>query len=684
MFKLLAIAVFVCIAHRFYAQDDPPEQLREVMISGYHFNDSLMRAPGSIGILTETGLSGNNQTDISQSINTIPGILMQSGALNTNRISIRGIGARTPFGTNKIRAFYGSIPLTSGDSETTIEDLNIENISAIEVIRGPLSSRYGAGLGGAIIISPKFASDDRISISNVYGSFGLMKSNVSIDLKNRSSAHRINYHKLESDGWRENSAYDRESVMVSGELFRKEERRLTYLAGYTSMKAFIPSSVTRESFDNDPQAAAPTWLASKGFEEYWTFIAGLAYDFTIGNFENSTSIFANFKDSNEPRPFDILKQDTHGFGARTQFKDDFKFFGKDAQLLFGAEYFRDRMEAVTFENLYLENPGNGSLQGERLSDVNQIRTLVNGFAQLKMSITGKFGLQAGMNINKTTFSIENEFPVSSTQNYGYDAIFSPQLSLLYNPTDRLMGYVSASHGFSMPAIEETLTESGQINTSIKPENGYNLEVGTRYYFSERRYFLQVSAYAMKIRDLLVARRVDDDQYVGANAGRTFHRGVEAELNGNLPVADRISINGYLSVSLGKFTFDKFVDRENDYSGHSLPGVPESMAATGITFHCRGFYVAADLTFVDSMPMNDSNLESNDSYRLVNLKAGYRYRFFRNFSGHFSTGINNLFDERYASMILVNATGFDGAQPRFYYPGLPLHVYVNFGFEFRLR
>src|SRR5690606_26590295 len=110
--------------------------------------------PASVGILTAAELHRINNTDNSIAMNMISGVQMQSATFNTNRISIRGIGARTPYGTNKIRAFFGNIPLTSGDSETTIEDLDIENLQQVEIIKGPLSSVYGAGLGGAILLTP--------------------------------------------------------------------------------------------------------------------------------------------------------------------------------------------------------------------------------------------------------------------------------------------------------------------------------------------------------------------------------------------------------------------------------------------------------------------------------------------------------------------------------------------------
>jgi iron complex outermembrane receptor protein len=367
-------------------------RLPEIIVSSLHINDSLLNAPASIGILSDKDLQRNNLSDIAPAMNKTSGVLMQSGAYNTNRISIRGIGARTPFGTNKIRAFYGNIPLTSGDSETTIEDLNIENLQQVEIIKGPLSSLYGAGLGGAILLSPKMKRDhgSAAAISTTYGSFGLAKTNIDFSSNSRSASVNINYHKLDSDGWRQNSAYHREGETISGELFRKENSKLTYLANYTYLKAYIPSSINKEIFDNNPSAAAPTWLASKGFEQYKTYLAGLGYEWKVfGGLKNSTSIFVNAKNSHEPRPFDILNQNTVAYGARTQFSGGFTLRSLKSDFIFGMEYFRDHFDGSTFENLYQENNGNGSLQGEQLSAAEQKRNFYNAFAQLRIQIVKK-------------------------------------------------------------------------------------------------------------------------------------------------------------------------------------------------------------------------------------------------------------------------------------------------------
>lgn len=206
------------------------ENLKEVVISPLHINNNLLNTPASIGILSKKDLLQNNTTDITTVINTIPGVFMQSSNFTTTRISIRGIGARTTYGTNKIRAFYGSIPLTSGNSETVIDDIDLENINQIEIIKGPLSSVYGAGLGGAILISPQLSKNNGQSagISSVFGSFGLLKNSINYSLDEKEGSLNLNYHNLKTDGWRENSAYKREGITLAGELFRKKNSKLTY------------------------------------------------------------------------------------------------------------------------------------------------------------------------------------------------------------------------------------------------------------------------------------------------------------------------------------------------------------------------------------------------------------------------------------------------------------------------
>jgi iron complex outermembrane receptor protein len=653
------------------------EKLQEIVISSFHINKEIQNTPASIGVLSKKDLLQNNATDITTVINTIPGVLMQSSNLTTTRISIRGIGARTPYGTNKIRAFYGSIPLTSGNSETVIDDIDLENLNQIEIIKGPLSSVYGAGLGGAILISPQLSKNkgQTAGISSVIGSFGLLKNSLNYSLDEKKGSLNISYHNLQTDGWRENSAYNREGITLAGELFRKEKSKLTYFSNYTYLKGFIPSSINKDAFDNNPESGAATWVESKGFKEYKSTLSGLAYDFKINeNLSNSTSVFINYKDSNEPRPFDVLRQYTFAAGARTQFTGNFKIGKTEHNFIAGAEYFRDNYNGNTFQNLYRQNNGQGSLQGDQLTETDQKRRFYNIFGQLRTLLSSEFEIQAGLNYNKTIFDLTN-FTQNINQQYSYDGIFSPQLSFLFKPNSLKTVYFSVSRGFSLPATEETLTSEGTINPNIKPENGYNFELGGKFYFLNKKLYTEIAVYRMEIKDLLVAKRVGDDQYVGLNAGKTFHEGIEISLNHNWQMNRFFSLNSYLAGSLGKYEFKEFVDNGNDYSGNKLTGVPSNKVNAGILLNTNlGIYLNADYQFVDDIPMNDANTAFSDSYKIVNLKTGYRFEVLQNLNCNLAFGINNLTNEKYASLILPNALPVGTSSPRYYYPGLPVNYY----------
>lgn len=653
------------------------QKLKEVVISPFYINTDLQNAPASIGILSKKDLLQNNATDISTVINTIPGVFMQSANFTTTRISIRGIGARTPYGTNKIRAFYGSIPLTSGNSETVIDDIDLQNISQVEIIKGPLSSVYGAGLGGAILLSPQLSKTQgqNAGISTVFGSYGLLKNTLNYSLNEKQGSLNLSYHKLQTDGWRDNSAYNREGITLAGELFKKKNSKLTYFSNYTYLKSFIPSSINKTMFENNPKSGAPTWVASKGYKEYKSTLGGLAYDFKINeNIQNSTSVFINYKDSNEPRPFDILRQYTFAAGARTQFSGSFKIKETENQFITGIEYFSDHYKGNTFENLYQQNNGQGSLQGNQLTENGQKRHFYNIFSQIRTLLSKQFEIQAGLNYNKTVFELEN-YNLSSNQKYSYDGILSPQLSLLFKNSQERTLYFSASRGFSLPATEETLTSNGTINPDIKPESGYNFEAGGKFYFFNKKLYTELAVYRMEIKDLLVAKRVGDDQYVGINAGKTFHEGIEITLKHNWLINSFFTINSYLSGSLGNYEFKEYVDNGNDFSGNKLTGVAANKVNGGLIFNTSlGVYFSADYQFVDEIPLNDANTAYSDAYQIINIKAGYGFKILPSLTTSFAAGINNLTNEKYASLILPNAVAVGNATPRYYYPGLPVNYY----------
>src|SRR6056297_3676638 len=111
---------------------DSITQLDEVILL------DALRKKNTVGITPSEIISARtfqNYSPVSMvpAMNQIPGVFVFSGALNTNRITIRGIGARTLFGTDKLRLYYNDIPVTNGTGSSTIESYDLENLGQIEV-----------------------------------------------------------------------------------------------------------------------------------------------------------------------------------------------------------------------------------------------------------------------------------------------------------------------------------------------------------------------------------------------------------------------------------------------------------------------------------------------------------------------------------------------------------------------
>jgi iron complex outermembrane receptor protein len=113
--------------------------LESITISSELLRHEVFYSPASIGLIQQNRLEQSSGITFVEHLNTVPGVFVSQGAVNTNKITIRGMGSRNPYATNRIKAYYKGIPITSGDGTTEIEDLNITERSKISF----LWFRYG-------------------------------------------------------------------------------------------------------------------------------------------------------------------------------------------------------------------------------------------------------------------------------------------------------------------------------------------------------------------------------------------------------------------------------------------------------------------------------------------------------------------------------------------------------------
>mgnify|MGYP003682974909 CR=1 FL=1 len=663
-----------------------PNALDEVVINGITINQKLKQTTESVTIIPESEINSENTIQLAPILNRVPGVFMQSGSLNTNRITIRGIGARSPFSTANIRAYYADIPLTDGNGESAIEDLELATISRMEIHKGPSSSSYGVGLGGTILLYPEYAKYNASS-ANLYttvGSFGLFRTVAKVSHGGEKANVNLIYSNTHSDGYRENNSLDKATATITSNWFVNDKNELTFIGNYTSLKAFIPSSLNREDFENSPRSAATIWQNARGFEDFKKTLFGINWSHNYNEtYTQKTSVFTSFNNNYEPRPFNILEENTTTFGIRTRLLAEKNYENSSLKWSVGGELFFDDYNAKQFDNLYQDFPdGTGSVAGDVLSNIAENRNYFNLFAEA-IYTRKKLTVSLGLHLNQTKYTVQNQLNASDEEDFTFEAIVSPKFGINYEVSNNFNLFGSVAHGFSTPTTAETLFPNGAFNPDIKAERGWNFEIGSRFHTTNRKLSGSVSIYSMAVSDLLVNRRTATDQNITLNAGRTAHNGVEAAIRYEIFQNDNFILSSYGNASINDFTFKEFTETNANFSGNDLTGVPKSVVNLGVEMiSTKGFYGRLDFQAVGEMPANDENTVYSDAFQLLNGKIGYQNKIGSKFSYNLSIGANNILDESYASQLQVNAFGND-TNARYFYPGLPFNMYGGIQLQYKI-
>jgi iron complex outermembrane receptor protein len=296
-------------------------------------------------------------------------------------------------------------------------------------------------------------------------------------------------------------------------------------------------------------------------------------------------------------------------------------------------------------------------------------------------------MQLGLNFNKTHYDFKDLFNTGSTNKNAkrsFAAVLLPSLDVEYRFHNNNRFFANISRGFSNPSLEETLTPEGVINPDIEQEKGMNYEFGVELLLLQSQLWLNFTAYRMNINDLLVAQRIGEDEFIGKNAGSTRHQGIDLDMNYGIPLSESLKISPFLSYTYSDHSFIEFIDGANDFSGNPLTGVPKHRLNAGLRLaHTSSFYWNNTWQYVSKIPLTDSNILSSDSYSIFNTQLGYRLELSDQFGMGFELGVNNIFNTLYAQSVLINAVGFGGNEPRYFYPGNDRNFYTGIRLFYQL-
>lgn len=668
------------------ADSIPLYRLEGITVTVSRSRDEINRLPYAVGLLGATQVQGLQAAiSLEESLVEIPGVFVANRhnfALG-DQISVRGFGARTQFGVRGIRIIQDGIPLTLPDGQSQLGNLDLAAAGRIEVIRGPASALYGNAAGGVISVTTERAPRVPFhpELWALGGAFGDGRTYHKYDLKLAGRPGKLDYYGhiglFQTDGFRLHSQAEH-GLGNTRVRYRPDDRtELTAVINYAHTPvAENPSSLSDSLARSNPDTARDLALAphqcppDPGFggcqnlrEAYKQGQAGLHYRRLIGDaHEVSLMGYGLFRELENQIPFTFIELDRRAAGARAvyQLAPVASWF---SELTAGLDIDQQRDDRV-------ERESDGETLGQLELDQDEKVTAFGLFGQGRWSLTPMLELALSARYDLVRFDVDDRLVTGDNpDDSGTNTMrqLSPMAGLTYTHASWLNTYASVGRSFLTPTTTELTDSLGGFNEDLRPERATNYELGLKGTAADRVSY-SLAFFHTDVVDMIVGTAAPGSERVYFdNAGSSDLNGIEAAVSSLL--APGLTLTAAYTYS--DLRFRAFATDQGDFSGNSLPGVPPHQYNGRMSYlHTSGLSGWANLRAVSSYYVDNANQSRNDGFVSIDLRLGYNARV-RGLELIPFLGLNNIFDVRYNSSVVVNAIA-----GRYYEPAPGRNLYLG--------
>ena len=674
-FSLLLLFILFCSFNSFSQEYSAADSiLQEVTVRGFSKGENVLNQSAAITYLQPKDYQLFSPANPVMAWNTLPGVNLEQRAIGSYRINIRGSSLRSPFGVRDVKVYWNGIPFTEANGSTALNLLSTDQMSRLEVIKGPAGSLYGAGLGGVIHLSDfPMEESSPLNIQATIGSFKRLQLSVKGQFQQGKTKTFYAVNHNQTDGYRDHNALDRKVYQLSNQIQLNQDNQLQLHALLSDLDYEIPGGLTQEQFDNDPIQARDGSARQNASIDQKTALLGVNYlGFINESLSHETNMGLTYTDFANPFILDYKEDINREVAIRHQWTYSYETAQLNWQWDAGFEYQYANNKADNF----------GNVDGEKDTVRFKDRLMIDRktfFAQLQLS-KNKWKATLGLSSNLLTYNVdrkENAFAQPFTFQRKFDNEFIPRLALQYSWTSFQTTFASVSEGFSSPTLDEIRTNEGSINRDLEAEKGITYELGHKIY--KQNLQLDFSVFYSQLSESITTYTNSNGVVLFRNSGGTNQLGLEVGFKTSLysSASGLIrNINSRSAYQYYQFQFDNYQKRETDYSGNYLPGVPQHSLNQIVTFDfCGDINLNAHYRYVSKTPLTDANDVYAQDYHLINLKLSKDFAF-KQVELKAVNGIENLLDAKYSLGNDLNAFG-----GRYFQPAPCFNFYV--GLELKL-
>lgn len=639
----------------------------------------LAETPATVGVISSAELRAARPAHPAEVMGQVPGVWVSATGGEGHTTAIR-----QPKTTNPVYLFLeDGVPTRSTGffNHNALYEINVPQAERIEVLKGPATALYGSdAIGGVINVESRAPTAGGTAEAYAEaGAFGWSRLLLSAGGMRGGDGVRADLNVTKTDGWRNGTAYDRQSATLRWDRSMDGGRSLKTVLAFSRIDQQTAGASTLRADDYTSNPTANYTPIS--FREVRAFRLSTAYEQARGRTLlsvtpfvrwNSMALLPNWSLAYDPT---VYTTGHRSLGLLARYRVDVDELrtrligGVDVDLSPGGRQ-EDSVAAVRDGSFY-----RAYTPGPRLYDYDVTFRGVSPYLHAETAPLDGLRLTGGLRADFVGYDYDNRLDALQAGRHRrpddaevFYAHLSPKLGATYEFGPALGVFGSYAHGFRAPS-EGQLFRQGQAENTVDldPVRADSWEAGARGALAGRVTY-QVSAYRMQVSDDILTFT---DSRTGtretSNAGRTLHRGVEVGLGAALAAGLRAD----LGWSRARHTYEAWSPRPDvDFAGKEMESAPRTLVNLRLGWRPawrEGMDVAAEWARVGSYWMDADNTHRYGGHALVNLRADVPL----------SRGVeavarvSNLLDERYAE-----GASFTQAAGEEFAPGMPRTVYVG--------
>lgn len=652
--------------------------LAEMVVAATREAQSLARTPATVGVVRGEELRELRPTHPSEVMDRVPGVWVSVTGGEGHMTAIR-----QPLTTDPVYLFAeDGVPTRSTGffNHNALYEINLPQAERIEVVKGPATALYGSdAIGGVVNVETRPAvALPGLQATIDAGASGFARLLGSYAFTTQHDGVRADLNLTRTDGWRDGTAYDRQSGTVRWDRMLGGGGSLKGVAAFSRIDQQTAGSsrLPETAFE-----ARPTLnLTPISFREVNAARLSVEYERRVGASLVSVTPFARYNAMdilpNWTLTFDpaIWEVSNRSLGLLARYRRDLE--PMDARIIVGVDvdwspgrHFERTIAPVREDGVFTDYS-----PGDPIYDYDVAFLGLSPYLHVEASPTERLRLTGGLRLDRIGYTYENRLGTLQTGRHRRPAStdvayteLSPKLGATFDLGGGASVFAAYSQGFRAPSEGQLFRQGTAENTvGLEPVEAVSWEAGLRGAVGGSiRY--ELSAYRMsKTNDILAFQRPDDVRETH-NAGQTLHRGLELGLGLQLPASLRLET----ALSYSKHTYEAWRPaQDTDYSGNEMESAPRSMATTVLTWRPAGpggVRVALEWVHRGEYWLNAQNTERYDGHNLLNLRANLPVSHHVALFGR----IHNVTDRRYAE-----SGGWSAFQGRELAPGMPRTLYVG--------